>query len=780
MTGMKSMEAVRTRKTKKQDLNFTDLTKSLIMQGVYFLLGLLVSRGAVLGELSPFGASLVAGVPLRFMAASVAGSSLGYILLSPMDSFRYIAVLAAIGALKWLLSDFGKISKSQLFAPALAFLPMLLTGVALLFVSSSKFSDVTMCLIEALLSAAGAYFISRTVALSAVKRSINSFSQSEVACLAVTFCILMLSLGSVSVLGISVGRVLAVIAVLLCAQYGSVAFGSISGIATGVVFSLGNNDMAFLSGSYAFAGLVAGLFSTLGKLPVGMAFTVTSTLMSVASGDGSLVLSLFIEALLASGLFMLIPKSFGNTLRSVFIGKNESLDETLLRRSITARLEHTSKALSGVTECVTAVSEKLSKNLSSQGEYPLFQQVSEKTCKNCGLRAYCLDRQREVTIDDFSRLQSILEVEGFVTDRDIESTFTKKCCKQRELAKSINESFREYLSALSAERRISQVRAAVAGQFSGLSVMLSDLSEEFESCESFDRESTERIAEAFKNQGIVLIDSSVRRDSQNRLSVELIMARGSKKLPDRTELQQLVADCCGRRFERAVESIEGDRVRFVMSELSTYDVDIGSSQHIAGAGKLCGDSLTYFANGMGSMVAIVSDGMGTGGAAAVDSNMAVSIFTKLLKAGLSYDSALSVVNSSLMIKSEEESMATVDIADIDLYSGKLSLFKAGAPLTLVKRAGRILRREFPSLPVGILSGVKFRKDNLTLHEGDAVLMISDGALSGDDKWLEDMLRSWNEASAQDFASIVVNEAIKRRNDGYDDDITAIAVKLIAN
>ena len=33
-----------------------------------------------------------------------------------------------------------------------------------------------------------------------------------------------------------------------------------------------------------------------------------------------------------------------------------------------------------------------------------------------------------------------------------------------------------------------------------------------------------------------------------------------------------------------------------------------------------------------------------------DSNMAVSIVTKLCKAGLSYDCSLSVVNSSLMIR----------------------------------------------------------------------------------------------------------------------------------
>ena len=59
-------------------------------------------------------------------------------------------------------------------------------------------------------------------------------------------------------------------------------------------------------------------------------------------------------------------------------------------------------------------------------------------------------------------------------------------------------------------------------------------------------------------------------------------------------------------------------------------------------------------------------------------------------------------------------------------------------------------------------------------------MISDGAVTGDEKWLEDLIRTWNEASCQDFASLVVNEAMKRRKDSHDDDITAIAMRMVSN
>ncbi|MBQ9742661.1 MAG: SpoIIE family protein phosphatase [Ruminococcus sp.] len=775
------MEATRSIKRKNtDDLKFSVLVKEVVIRAVYFVLGVIVSRGAVLGELSPFGASFVAAVPQKFTAVSVLGSALGYILLSPSDAFRYIAVVLSIGALKWLMNDIRKIRDHSLFAPSVAFIPMIATGVALLFVSTSRMSQLGLCMVEAIISAAAAYFIRRSSQLASSRTGINGLSQQEVACLVISFCILMLSFGSVSFFGVSLGRMLAVLTVLLCARYGGVTGGSISGVATGVVFGIGSSQMAFLTGGYAFGGLVGGLFAAMGKLPVGAVFTLCSMVMSLSSGNSRLILCLFIECLFATGVFMLIPSDFGSTIRAAFMPTPSRAHSEAMRRNVTMRLSHAAKALEGVTECVSTVSQKLQERCDASSEFSIYENAARSTCKSCGLRVYCWDKQKEVTKDDFGRLTQVLKKQGFVDDRTIDERFTKKCCKQTELAGSINESYKEYLASLAAQRRITHVRSVVAGQFSGLSTMLEDLSEELDVCDYLDTESAERIIGELRGRGVVVVDCTCRIDRCKKMTVELELAVSKKSEYNSREIQHTVARCCGRRFERATESVAVDRIRMVMSELSVYDVEIGSSQHIAGGGNLCGDCLNYFMNGAGSMVAVISDGMGTGGAAAVDSNMAVSVLTKLIKAGISYDCALSVVNSSLMIKSEEESLATLDVADINLFTGKVGIMKAGAPVTYIRRGGRVQRREFASLPVGILNEVKFSKDNVTLHEGDVILMVSDGAVQSDDSWLEDIIRGWDETSAQDFASIVVNEAIKRRNDGYDDDISVIAMRLTHN
>ena len=344
----------------------------------------------------------------------------------------------------------------------------------------------------------------------------------------------------------------------------------------------------------------------------------------------------------------------------------------------------------------------------------------------------------------------------------------------------MNLNYREYLSAIEAQRRVSDVRGVVAGQFSGVSDILSDLSDEFKNTMRCDLDSSERIISALSALGAIPVECICLVSDGGRMSVELeLSSKGDSKLSKGTIMRE-VSKCCGRRFDLPTVTCEGDRIRAALCEMPVYDVEIGSDQHIANNGRLCGDCLDYFNDGFGKTYALVCDGMGTGGRAAVDGNMAVSVMGRLLRSGLSADSSLQIVNSALMVKSEDESLSTLDLTGVDLYTGKVTLKKAGAPATFVRKNGRVMVREMPSLPVGILNGVKFSSDTVNLSSGDMVVMVSDGVITGDEKWLERLIRSWNEGSTQELARAVVDEAIKRRGDSPDDDITALAIRITDN
>ena len=383
-------------------------------------------------------------------------------------------------------------------------------------------------------------------------------------------------------------------------------------------------------------------------------------------------------------------------------------------------------------------------------------------------------------MDDMSRLNGKLKERGRVEAADVDESFSKRCCKSAELADSVNLAYREYLSLEAARRRVTGVRSVVAGQFAGLSQILEDLAREFGEVESYDAEAAERVTAALSSLGLMVADCSCRRSAGRGMTVELTLAVGRKTAISKAQLVREVSRACGRYFADPSLSFEGDRARVTVSELPLYRLEIGSAQHICDDGNLCGDCVSYFENGEGSSVALLSDGMGAGGRAAVDANMAVSIMTKLCKAGLSYDCSLAVVNASLMVKSEEETLATLDLADFNMFTGRLSLYKAGACTTYILRGLRLIRKEIPSLPLGILNEAKFAREELTLREDDVVIMISDGALIGSPDWLEKLILSSRESAAGELAAQIVEQARLRRQGGRDDDISAIAMRVATN
>ena len=772
------MESTKALRRKTSD-NRNDFVRNGAVNLAYLLCGILVSRGTLLGTLAPFGASYAAAVPKKYLFSSLVGTAFGYILLKPTDSFRYIAVIVAIGALRWLMGDIEKVSRSRLFAPLAAFLPTLATGIALLFASTSTLSSFADCFIEAVLSGAAAYFISVSVQLADEKRGISAYTRQETACLVMTGCVLILAFGSITFENISLGRIIAITAVLLCARYGGVNGGAVCGIATGAVFSIASRAQGFVCGGFAFGGLMAGMFAPVGKLGCAIAFLISNGIMSLAFGGNTQLAAVLIESLVGSVVFMILPKEVGNIISPVFLNeKNSSLGETL-RKNIVMRLDFASKAIYNVRNDVNSVSDKL-RDLYSPSFSVVCENVEKEVCNNCGLKTYCYEHKQGVTRDDFFRLEELLKAQGRISESDVEDAFVKNCCKKGEIARSMNLNYREYLSALEAQRRVSDVRGVVAGQFSGVSDILSDLSDEFKNTMRCDTDSSERIISALSALGAIPVECVCLVSDGGRMSVELeLSTKGDSKLSKGTIMRE-VSKCCGRRFDLPTVTCEGDRIRAALCEMPVYDVEIGSDQHIANNGRLCGDCLDYFNDGFGKTYALVCDGMGTGGRAAVDGNMAVSVMGRLLRSGLSADSSLQIVNSALMVKSEDESLSTLDLTGVDLYTGKVTLKKAGAPATFVRKNGRVMVREMPSLPVGILNGVKFSSDTVNLSSGDMVVMVSDGVITGDEKWLEKLIRSWNEGSTQELARAVVDEAIKRRGDSPDDDITALAIRITDN
>ena len=149
MTGCVKMTAVKKLLSGRwNEFKESSTGKNILMQSIYFLCGVLISRGAVFGQLSPFGAAYVASVPYRNLITSMLGTIFGYVVLDPENCFRYIAIVVAIGAIRFVANDIKNISKSTAFPSMVAFLPVFATGIALLFSDTSQLSSFALCTVK--------------------------------------------------------------------------------------------------------------------------------------------------------------------------------------------------------------------------------------------------------------------------------------------------------------------------------------------------------------------------------------------------------------------------------------------------------------------------------------------------------------------------------------------------------------------------------------------------------------------------------------------------------
>ena len=266
-------------------------------------------------------------------------------------------------------------------------------------------------------------------------------------------------------------------------------------------------------------------------------------------------------------------------------------------------------------------------------------------------------------------------------------------------------------------------------------------------------------------------------DSFNRLSLEIKISPLKETVLNRMQIMKILSLACERDFDIPNITKSGDFAIITVNEHPNFRIDIGVEQRPATAGTISGDAYKYFNDGKGHFIMVLSDGMGTGGRAAVDGAMASGLMSRLLKAGFGYECSLKILNSSMLFKSSDESLATMDIASIDLFTGNVELYKAGAAPTLVRRGGHAGRAESNSLPIGILKDVSFDRAGIKLKSGDILLLASDGVTFDGTEWIRTELENWRDGSAQDLAEYICDCAKRRTPTMRHDDITVMAAIL---
>lgn len=733
--------------------------------------GFIMSRGAVLGNLLPFGISFIAGCSLTYTPAAATGVFLGYFIPAiGSGGFKYIAAAFAVVAVKLLLGGLKRLSSNPIFLSAMAFLASFLTSAVTLSGLNFNFLSV---LCESLFSAMGAFFVCRC--FNSFKNAAAGLRADELASLSVLIGMALTGINGFTFNGISLGHILGIAVILTAAKYGGILSGSVSGITVSFAMCLSgvSGEIAVV---YAFTGLIAGVFSSFGKYVQTAVPLVFSLAGSVISGNPVLIAQTVIEAALGSALFLAVPRRAGIRLGKLFSAYPRLSAPDGVKRSLSMRLDIAAGALCDVSGTVEQVAAELSK-INSPDFGSVITAVEQDACAGCKLRLHCWESKRDDT------LKAVLEMTNAVKsgERSPENAapeeFKGRCLRVARVANAAYRRYSDYASRIAAENRIDEVRGVVSDQFDGISAMLSELSRELEKDDRFDNSAAEKAAAALKNLDIRVEECSSKTDKYGRMTIEMRVKKDPSLIINKLQVMKMVSVVCERDFDIPSVSENGGEIFIVLNEHAALRVDVGVEQKCASDSAMCGDAYKYFFDGRGHFIMILSDGMGTGGRAAVDGAMASGLMCRLIKAGFGYDCSLRILNSSMLFKSTDESLATVDIASIDLFTGRVELYKAGAAPTLVRRSGRTGKAESTSLPAGILREVSFDKAVVRCKENDIVVLMSDGAVSEGTEWIKDEIEGFEGGTAEQLSERICEGAKRRRTDGHEDDITVMTAVI---
>ena len=743
------------------------LTQTAVCAGAFF-----AARAPVMGQFAPFGISFAAGMPKKYIAAAGIGAALGYFIpVIKGSGFRYFAAVFAVCTIRLLLCGVGRFDRKAIWSAVSAFAACMATALAT--VAGGNFSFI-YALLESVLASAGGYFIQRAAVFTGRER--GGLNTEQLACAVISVNIILMGLYPITFYGISPGRILAAACVLIAACYSRAAGGAVAGCVLSLFIMLGGAEYYSSAVIFAVGGLLCGVFSVLGKIAEAVIFTVWAAVGALFFAQTGTSYVILCESAFGSALFLLFPSSLNVRIGKYFSppANVPSLDG--LRRAMTMRLFFASEALEDVCETVREVSNELSLINAPDFDW-VMQNVKEDACRGCSLYSYCWQRKQAATRDAVLYMTKLIKggedrPEGAAPDE-----WRERCLRPSRMGNSIKQYYGEYASKVAAETRIEEIRGVVSDQFDGISSMLYDLASEFENSEIFDTSLAAALGNALKDIDIRASDCACRIDRYGRINIEIRVCLPQSAVINRMDILRVAEGVCNRDFEPPTITRAKNEAFIMLCEKAAYTVQLGVAQLNAKDGAVCGDAYTSFCDGKGRYLLMLSDGMGTGGRAAVDGAMTCGLMKRLLMAGFGYDCALGIVNSCLLFKSTDESLATVDIACIDLFTGKADLLKVGAAPTVIRRNGRTGKAQSTSLPAGILRDIGFDRAAVGMREGDVLMLLSDGATQEGTDWICAELESFKNGSAQQFAERIAHSARRRRVDGHDDDITVMVAVM---
>ncbi|MUG68820.1 stage II sporulation protein E [Paenibacillus campinasensis] len=757
-------------------------------------MGFLLGRAMILNELSPFAAAYFAVIVFMrrdYMmpvgAAIIAGS-----MFAPSPAFWMIP--AELLIFYFLLRGLETYERAEIsYAPLMVFVSTFLVNLfSVLIGPSMTWYAMMMLTLNAVLSFVLTLVFIQAIPVLTMRKKSYALRNEEILCLIILLASVMTGAVGWTVQAMSVEHVLSRYLILLFALVGGAPLGASVGVITGLILSLANISAFAQMSLLAFSGMLAGMLKDGKKGGVSLGMLLGATILSIYFNSPGEVMTSTWETCAAIVLFLLTPKSVIQAIGKYVPGTQDhtrSQHEYAKRvRDLTAdRVSQFSQVFRQLSQSFGQTSGALHPHGKRTEEMNHFMNaVAEGSCATCYKWSSCWDMKFYQTYKYMTDMMTAIEENPDMEPKDLPPEWNRLCVKKEDVLETLKQQYHLYQHDMQWKRQIYDSRHLVAEQLSGVSQVMEDLAREIKRESQAMHLQEEQIREALQHLGLSIQGIDIVSLDPGRVEIEIIHAYTRGYDECRKIIAPLLSDILGEHIAVVEETMTHPRdglatVRF--GSAKTYEVVTGVAGAAKGGDVLSGDSFSTVELGNGTFAVALSDGMGNGERARLESSSALSILEQLLQSGMDEKLAIKSVNSILMLRSPDEIYATVDMALIDQYSARTTFMKIGSTPSFIKRGNEVIMVTASNLPIGIIQEIEVDLISLPLQVGDVLIMMTDGIYDAPgyavnkELWMKRMIQEIDSSDPQEIADCLVEKVIRYQQNQIHDDMTVVVGRV---
>ncbi len=755
-----------------------------IADSVSVLLCFAMGSCSVFSAMTPFG-------PAAYAALFSAGKWYLYFAAAALGILRaranfsvaaYLVAMAVSTLFLGFLNDNGKTSVRAVVSSVSLFTALTVSNI----VTGFYLYDFLLAVCQSALCFGGVFVFSTAVPVMLNVKERHYISDVEAIAVTCVFALLVRCLGAVPlVFGMNLSVVAAIVLLMVINLEGEIASGAAMGVILGVVAVSDVRSMCASVGAFSMASLCCGMLKRFGKWGVILGFTFVNALFAAFLSEEAIPFDIF-EVIFASALFAVIPEKITSfvssfSAKTVHTSSDVAISQDKFQTMVSEKLKRLASSFSALASSYEKCFE--SKTMSKQYVIHMLDTASSKICPGCGLKYSCWERGYKSSYAAMLDMLKKAEKKGTLTVSDIPETLLAKCIKPEGFINAFNRMFDVYRVEKMWQNRLNESRMLVSDQLRAIGFAVDRLETEFSGC--IDVPAEKNLKTALDRAGIRCDDIVFVNGSGTDFSADIYFKNRRVSKKDEQVINSVISDVAGRNTYLANSAYVSSNLVLTFKPRLDFSVCAASATACKNGEEISGDSFVICENACGETVAAISDGMGTGAGASRESRAATELLRDFLSAGIDVETALELINSSLLLRSSGDSFATMDVCTVRLSDGVLRFSKSGAAPGYIKNEYGISKIESSSLPFGVIGNESNVKTEIfTVENSAVVLMMSDGVYDVFEHEAEDGImkkfESMETVNPQIIASVILNSALELSGGKADDDMTVVALAVWKN